>query len=113
MRTTGTGTRRVTVVLACTASGKTLPLMIIFKLYLNYLPVLLLLWYILQAKHQLRVIKGLSGPPGFVLAFQKNGWMDAVVMQQWVKEIWLKYTEKHESLLTLDTFSAHLENEVM
>ena len=31
MRTTGTGKRCVTVVLACTASGKTLPLMIIFK----------------------------------------------------------------------------------
>ena len=33
-------------------------------------------------------------------------------MRQWIKEIWLKHTKKQKSLLTLDHFKGHLEDEV-
>ena len=59
-----------------------------------------------------RVIRGLKAPPGFVLAFQKNAWMTAALMRKWTKEIWLTYTKKCKSLLALDHFKGHLENEV-
>ena len=38
--------------------------------------------------------------------------MNAVLMRQWTKDIWLKHTKKDRSLLILDHFKAHLEDEV-
>ena len=86
VRTTGAGKRHVTVVLACTASGKTLPPMIIFKSKIIFQTLFKLftgttITLVHLTGKTPRVIKGLSGPRGFVLAFQKNGWMDAVVMR--------------------------------
>ena len=43
---------------------------------------------------------------------QSKAWMDGSLMQRWVKEIWLKYTEKKKSLLVFDTFKAHFTEEV-
>ena len=59
-----------------------------------------------------RVIKGLTAPPGLIIAHQSKAWMDGPLMQRWVKEIWLKYTEKKKSLLVFDTFKAHVTDEV-
>ena len=59
-----------------------------------------------------RVINGLTAPPGFIIAHQSKAWMDGPLMQRWVKEIWLKYTEKKKSLLVSDTFKAHITDEV-
>lgn len=59
-----------------------------------------------------RVLKGLTAPPGYILAFQKNAWMDVPLMQQWTNEIWFKYTKKERSLLVIDQFRAHLADEV-
>ena len=56
--------------------------------------------------------KGLTAPPGFIIAHQSKAWMDGPLMQRWVKEIWLKYTRKKESLLVFDTFKAHVTDEV-
>ena len=108
VKSTGAQKRHVTVVLACTGAGKMLPPMIIFK---GKNLSISLLSHLCHIGKTTRVIKGLTAPPGFIIAHQSKAWMDGPLMQRWVKEIWLKYTEK-KSLLVFDTFKAHITDEV-
>ena len=98
VRTTGTEKRHLTVVLSCTASGDMLPPMIIFKG---------------KTKGS---IQGLKAPPGFIIAHQEKAWMDGELMLKWLDGVWnksCKYNQPGaESLLVMDSFSAHLTDAV-
>ena len=102
IRTSGSDKRHLTVVLAVTADGSILPPMIIFKGKTN------------------RTIKDLVVPTGFLVTAQEKAWVDEERMLMWLREIWIKYTEKKQeelqfarSFLTLDSFSAHKVDSVL
>lgn len=102
IRTSGSDKRHLTVVLAVMADGTILPPMIIFKGKTN------------------RTIRDLVVPTGFVVTTQEKAWMDEERMLMWLREIWIKYTEKKQeelefsrSFLTLDSFSAHKVDSVL
>ena len=98
VRTTGSEKRHITVVLACMSSGEFLPPMIIFKGKTD------------------RTIRNLRVPEGYVVATQSKAWMDEVLMLRWIKEIWIPHVMKkggRESILCLDSFRAHLTDEVI
>ena len=67
-----------------------------------------------------RTTRSLKAPEGFIIMNQKKVWMDEVLMQRWIKEIWMKYMKEiHdgestecESILCLDSFSAHTSEAV-
>ena len=98
VRTTGAEKRHLTIVLSCTANGDILPPMIIFK-----------------GKTK-RSIQGLEAPQGVMIAHQKKAWMDGEVMLQWLDGVWNKSCRFNnpgaESLLIMDSFSAHLTDPV-
>ncbi len=98
VRTTGSEKRHITVVLACTACGDMMPPMIIFK-----------------GKTK-RSIKGLEAPEGVIVAYQKKAWMDGDLMLKWIDGVWNKSCQFNqpgaESLLVMDSFSAHLTDDV-
>ena len=98
MRTTGSEKQHLTVVLSCTASGDMLPPMIIFK-----------------GKTKIS-IQGLKAPPGFIIAHQEKAWMNGELMLKWLDGVWnksCKYNHPEaESLLVMDSFSAHLTEAV-
>ena len=57
---------------------------------------------------------------GFIVTTQEKAWMDEERMLLWLREIWLKYTEKIQeeiefprSFLTLDAFKAHKNDSVL
>ena len=91
VRTTKSEKCRLIVVLSCTATGNMLPPMVIFK---GTTP---------------RSITGVQGSQGTVVGYQKKSWMDEKLMLKWISDIWVKM---RQSLLFLDTFSAHLTDKV-
>lgn len=48
-----------------------------------------------------------------IVRVQQKGWLDGTFMMRWVKEVYLKYTGGKESLLAMDTFSAHCSNDIV
>ena len=97
IKSTGAQKWHITVVLACTGAGKMLPPMIIFKANNDCMLMLTCVFHLcLSLGKTMRVIKGLTASPEFIIAHQSKAWMDGLLMQRWVKEIWLKYTEKKE-----------------
>ena len=97
VRVSGTkgGKRRITYVVSCTASGQMLKPMVIFK-----------------GKTK-RSISKIAHSKGMIfVTFQQKAWMDENLMQQWIKEVLLKYSEGRHCLLLLDSFRAHLTDKV-
>ena len=95
IRSTGAEKRRLTVILACTASGDVLPPMVIFK--------------------GKRALKNLRFPPGVVrvvVEVQKKGWNDSSFTKVWIQKILCQYTKKQHALLVWDTFSGHMTPDV-
>ena len=86
VRSSGAKKRRLTVVLTCTASGNVLPALTIFK-----------------GKRRLK-FKLLDNVH---VTVQKKGWMNADLMLRWFKAIVLPYTKGRRTLLIIDSFSAH------
>ena len=76
IRTPGLEKRHLIVVLAVMADENVLPPMIIFKGKAD------------------RTIKDLVVPEGFIVTTREKAWMDDERMLLWLREIWLKYTEK-------------------
>ena len=91
IRTTISEKRHLTVVLAVSAAGDVLPPMIIFK-----------------GKRALNI----QTPPGWIVCVQEKAWMDKERMLRWIKDIYLRHTEKERSLLVMDPFHAHLTDNV-
>ncbi len=86
----GSEKRHLTVLLTCTADGQFPPPMVVFKG---------------------KTIKNLIVPEGFVAVTQEKGWMDDKLMMKYIDEIWMAHVLKtgcKESLLTLDSFRAHI-----
>ena len=94
VRTTKSEKRRITAVLACSSTGKMLPPMLIFKGTTS------------------RSVRNVTGSEGTVVSYQSKAWVDEKQMLKWITDIWMKYTRKRPSLLFLDSFSAHLTDEV-
>jgi len=86
VRTTASDKRHLTVVLAVTAAGQTLPPMIIFK-----------------GKRELKI----DHPAGWIICVQTKGWMDEGLMMRWTKDVLLRHTQKERCLLVLDSFAGH------
>jgi len=61
-------------------------------------------------------MKGLEAHKGVKIAHQKKAWMDGEVMLQWLDGVWNKSYRFNkpgvESLLIMDSFSAHLTDPV-
>ena len=76
--------------LSCVAIGNMLSPMVIFK----------------GTTH--RCINKVTGSN---VCYQKKAWMDERLMLTWIRDIWVKHT-KSPSLLFLDSFSAHLTDNV-
>ncbi|CAG8620819.1 7958_t:CDS:1, partial [Paraglomus occultum] len=96
IRTTGNEKNRLTCVLGILADGTKLQPMVIFK--------------------GKRIPKGCY-PPGLVVRMQKNGWMDEILMRDWLDTIliWLQRAEdasQKRSLLVLDSFVGHITQSV-
>ena len=81
-----------TVVLACTGDGKMLPSLAIFK--------------------GIRKLK-FKNPDGVNVTVQPKAWMDSDIMLRWFRTVILPYTRKRRSLLVLDSFSAHENDEFL
>ncbi len=79
--------KHVTVVLAATASGTILPMMVIFKG--------------VQPPGDIRV------PEGWLVCAQQDCWMDSDLMETWCQRVLLPYTNGQKSLLIMDSFAAH------
>lgn len=88
----GAEKRRLTVVLSCTASGKMLPSLAIFK-----------------GKRKLQF----KPPKDVHVAVQQKGWMDTDLMFRWLKAIVLPYTKGRKTLLVMDSFSAHEDTKLL
>ena len=54
----------------------------------------------------------MSVPPGWIVTVQEKGWMDESLMLRWIRDIYLKYTNKDISLLVMDSFGGHLTENV-
>lgn len=93
IRTTGHEKASFTVVLGCTASGKKLPPMVIFK--------------------RKMAIKE-KFPPGIVVHQNEKGWMDNDVMDLWLSRCFVKrpggFFRQSKSLLVLDSMRAHISD---
>ena len=94
VRTTKSEKRHITAVLSCTATGDMLPPMIIFK------------------GTTTRSIASVSDKNGAIIAYQEKGWMNEEIMKQWITTVWMQYTQRKPSLLVLDSFSAHVTDEI-
>lgn len=90
IKTTGHEKSSFTVVLSCTASGKKLPPMLIFKR---------------------KTIPKEKFPPGVVIRANKKGWMDETMMNDWLDSCYVKrpggFFKTATSLLVLDSMTAH------
>ena len=91
IRTTSSEKRHLTVVLAVSAAGDVLPPMIIFK-----------------GKRAFNI----QTPPGWIVCVQEKAWMDEERMLCWIKDIYLRHTEKERSLPVMDSFRVHLTNNI-
>ena len=98
--TTGSEKWHITVVLTVMADGEIPPPMVIFK-----------------CKRKLK----LTGvPDGMIVAVQEKAWMDHKLMQVYLDEVWHPFIKRRaeelglpaKSLLVMDSFSAHLTDDV-
>ena len=85
---------KITAVLSCIAMGDMLPPMIIFK------------------GTTTRCIASVTRKNGTVVTYQIKVWWDEDIMKQWITKVWVQYTKKRPSLLVLDSFNAHLTEEI-
>ena len=92
IRTTGGEKRHLTVVLAVTSEGEVLPTTCIFK-----------------GKRQ---PKNLTVPNNTQFRLQEKGWMDEVLMLDWIKNVLRPFTDRNPSLLVMDSYRAHLTDKV-
>ena len=84
--------RKLTVALSCTANGKMLPALAIFK-----------------GKRKLKF----KAPQDVYVTVQAKGWMDTELMHGWFRAIILPYTKKRRTLLVIDSFSAYTTEEFL
>src|SRR5688572_11207624 len=93
IRTTGHEKTNFTVVLTCMADGTKLPPIVIFKLK--------------------KIPKG-NFPPGVIVRANPTGWMNENEMLYWIENVWVKRARlsNPQSLLVLDSFSAHIVDSV-
>lgn len=95
LRTTGHERTNFTCVLGCTASGKKLPPMVIFK-------------RMTLPKEKI--------PSGISVKVNKKGWMMESVMKEWLKECYGKrpggFFRQKKTLLVLDSMRAHITDSV-
>ncbi len=93
IRTTGHEKTNFTVVLACMADRTKLPPLIIFKLK--------------------KVPKG-KFPSDVIVRANPTGWMNENEMLYWIENVWVKHARlsNPQSLLVLDSFSAHIVDSV-
>src|SRR5271154_625085 len=93
IRTTGHEKTNFTVVLTCMADGTKLPPLIIFKLK--------------------KIPKG-NFPPEVIVRANPTGWMNENEMLYWIENAWVKRARlsNPQSLLVLDSFSAHIVDSV-
>ena len=95
IRTTGNKKSGFTVVLACQANGQKLPPMVIFKR---------------------KTLPKEKFPVGVVIKANPKGWMDEEMMNDWLREIYVKrpdgFFHISPSLLIYDSMRAHLTNTV-
>jgi DDE superfamily endonuclease len=93
IRTTGHERTNFTVVLTCMADGTKLPPLIIFKLK--------------------NIPRG-NFPPGVIIRTNQKGWMNENEMLFWIENVWVKRERlsNPQSLLVLDSFSAHIVDSV-
>lgn len=91
MQTTGGDKRRCTVVLGISHTGDFLKTMIIFK-----------------GKRQLK----LTHPDSVVVRVQEKAWMNEALMLEWVDICLRAYTDRRPSILVLDSFRAHITDDV-
>ena len=82
VRSTGAEKRRLTAVLAAM-----LPPMVIFK--------------------GKRKLKNVDVPRSWIVCVQAKGWMNSMLMDRWVQEIYLKHKKWNKVRLVMDSFSAH------
>ena len=73
IRSTGAEKRRLTIILACTAAGDMLP-MLIFK--------------------GKRALKTLQIPAGVIVAVQPKAWNDVALTKIWIQKVLCRYTQK-------------------
>ena len=43
---------------------------------------------------------------------QVKGWMDGDLMKKWIRQIWVKYTQRRKALLVMDSFRAHYTEDI-
>jgi hypothetical protein len=93
IRTIGHERTNFTVVLTCIANGTKLPPVIIFKL---------------------KNIPWGNFPPEVIICANKTGWMNESEMLYWIENVWEKREKfsNPQSLLVLDSFSAHIVDSV-
>ena len=91
IRSTGAEKRRLTIILACTAAGDMLP-MLIFK--------------------GKRALKNLRIPAGVIVAVQPKAWNDVALTKIWIQKVLCRYTQKQHALLVWGTFSGHMTEDV-
>jgi hypothetical protein len=93
IRTTGHEKTNFTVVLTCMADGTKLSPLVIFKLK--------------------KIPKG-NFPPEVIVRANPTGWMNENEMLYWIENVWIKRAmlSNPQSLLVLDSFSAHIVNSV-
>ena len=90
VRTTGSEKRHLTVTLCVLHDGDVLPALAIFK-----------------GKRPLQI----RAQDVFVRT-QEKAWMDENLMLDWIDLVWEPATERKRALLVLDSFSAHITNDV-
>jgi len=94
IRTTGHEKTNFTVVLTCMADGTKLSPIVIFKLK--------------------NIPRG-NFPPGVIVRANPTGWMNENEMLYWIENVWIKRARRFsnpQSLLVLDSFSAHITDSV-
>ena len=93
IHTTGHEKTNFTVVLTCMADGTKLPPIIIFKLK--------------------NIPRG-NFPPEVIIRANQTGWMKENEMLNWIENVWAKRERfsNPQSLLVLDSFSAHIVDSV-
>jgi transposase len=94
IRTTGHEKTNFTVVLTCMADGTKLPPIVIFKLK--------------------NIPRG-NFPPEVIVRANPTGWMNENEMLYWIENVWIKRAGRlsnPQSLLVLDSFSAHIVDSV-
>lgn len=87
---TGNEHSRFTVMLACTADGRKLPPFVIFKR---------------------KTMPKEAFPPGVVVRVNEKGYMDEVMMLEWIRVVWNRRPGallRPRSMLVLDAFRGHL-----